>query len=134
MYDNTLDLKQTFKKGERLKRRKLIKRMFNREGESVAAYPLRIIWLEVELDSNYPAQFALSVPKRAFPKAAHRNVIRRRLREAYRLNKHNLYEFVEKQEKQYAIMVLYTAKEALTFQQIEAKMKVLFKKFVKRNQ
>jgi len=125
--------KNTFKKGERLKRRKLIKRLFNREGKSLAVYPLRIIWLEAELDSTYPAQFGLSVPKRAFPKAAHRNRIRRRLREAYRLNKNILYDFIVTQEKQYAIMVLYTAKEVMTFQEIDKKMKIAIRQFVKRN-
>ena len=126
-------LKNTFKKGERLKRRKLIKRLFNREGKSLAVYPLRIIWLETELDSTYPAQFGLSVPKRAFPKAAHRNRIRRRLREAYRLNKNILYDFIITQEKQYAIMILYTAKEVMSFQEIDQKMKIAIRQFVKRN-
>ena len=108
--------------------------MFNREGASLAAYPLRLIWLEAELDSDYPAQFALSVPKRAFPKAAHRNRIRRRLREAYRLNKHTLYDFINEQEKQYALMVLYTAKQTVPFREIDKKMKVAIRQFIRQNQ
>jgi len=122
----------SFKKGERLKRRKLIGRMFNREGNSFAVYPLRIIWLEAELDSDFPAQFTLSVPKRAFPKAAHRNVLRRRIREAYRLNKHQLYDAIEADEKQYAIMLIYTAREPLPYADVEKAVQKIIRKFIKK--
>jgi len=122
----------SFKKGERLKRRKLIGRMFNREGNSFAVYPLRIIWLEAELDSDFPAQFTLSVPKRAFPKAAHRNVLRRRIREAYRLNKHQLYDTIEADEKQYAIMLIYTAREPLPYADVEKAVQKIIRKFIKK--
>ncbi len=126
------NMNHSFKKGERLKRRKLIGRMFNREGSSFAAYPLRIIWLEAELDSDFPAQFALSVPKRAFPKAAHRNVLRRRIREAYRLNKHQLYEVLQDHNKQYAIMLLYTAKEPLPYDDIEKAVRKIIRKLTRK--
>ena len=118
----------SFKKGERLKSRKLIERMFNREGESFAVYPLRIIWFDTDLDSTYPAQFALSVPKRAFPKAAHRNLLRRRIREAYRLNKHQLYELLQDKDKQIAIMLLYTAKKPLAYPEIEKAVQKIIRK------
>lgn len=107
--------------------------MFNREGISFAVYPLRIIWLEAELDSDFSAQFALSVPKRAFPKAAHRNILRRRIREAYRLNKHQLYDAIQPHEKQYAIMLLYTAKEPLPYADIEKAVQKIIRKFIKMN-
>jgi len=122
----------SFKKGERLKRRKLIGRMFNREGNSFAVYPLRIIWLEAELDSDFPAQFTLSVPKRAFPKAAHRNVLRRRIREAYRLNKHQLYDAIEADEKQYAIMLIYTARESLPYADVEKAVQKIIRRFIEK--
>jgi len=106
--------------------------MFNREGNSFAVYPLRIIWLEAELDSDFPAQFTLSVPKRAFPKAAHRNVLRRRIREAYRLNKHQLYDAIEADEKQYAIMLIYTAREPLPYADVEKAVQKIIRKFIKK--
>ncbi|MEM7103553.1 MAG: ribonuclease P protein component [Bacteroidota bacterium] len=118
-----------FKRKERLKRTALIRRMFNREGQTVAAFPLRLIWLETSLDTDVPAQFTLSVPKRAFPKAAHRNRIRRQLREAYRLNKHKFYKFIKGREEQYALMILYTGKKPAPYKQLDKKVNELLKKF-----
>ncbi len=120
----------TFEKSERLKSRKIIERMFNREGQSFARYPLRIIWIETALETPYPAQFALSVPKKKFPKAVDRNRIRRQIRESYRLHKHLLYNALELHQKQYALMVLYTGKEAVSYTEIEAKMKQIILKLV----
>lgn len=67
-----------------------------------------------------PVQFALTVPRRAFKKAAHRNRLRRRLREAYRLHKHELYAGLSAPDTtSYAIMSIYVAREELSFQEIE---------------
>ena len=118
----------TFKKAERLKRRKLIGRMFNREGSSFSVFPLRIIWLKTTLDCPYPAQFTISVSKRNFSKAVHRNRIRRLMREVYRLNKPAFYDCM-KEGDQYAVMLLYVGKEMPTFQMLDSKFKVMIKKF-----
>lgn len=123
----------TFKKEEKLKSRKVIGRLF-KEGQSFGMYPLRLIWLKLDNPlSESPVQFTLSVPKRAFPKAVHRNHLRRRVREAWRLNKHWLYEKMRDEEGQFAFMVLYTGKEQFEYKQIEAAMKRMIKKFAKRN-
>ena len=116
----------TFHKEERLKSRKIISGLF-KNGRSLSAYPLKVIWNEVPVPHpGYPFQFALTVPKRSFPKATQRNRIRRQIREAFRLNKHMLYEQLpaltydrQKDTRQYAIMVIYVAKEALPYQSIE---------------
>lgn len=41
-----------------------------------------------------PVRIAVSVPKKRTPLAVHRNRTKRLIREAWRLNKHSLYEFV----------------------------------------
>jgi ribonuclease P protein component len=80
-----------------------------------------------------PAQFALSVPKKKFPKAVHRNRVRRLVREAWRLNKHKLYESApEESGAAIAVMVLYTATEELPFSAIEVAMKQLIRRLVKK--
>ena len=122
----------TFKKEERLKSRTLIDQMFT-DGQSFAVYPLRLVWIKTDaLKSEYPVQFALTVAKKKFPKAAHRNRLRRRIREAWRLNKHQLYRKLNKPEGQYAFMIIYSGKEELPFVIIEAAMQKIIYRFQKK--
>ncbi len=121
----------TFQKEERLKSKKIIGRLFNKEGKSFAIYPLRVIWLETPLASSYPIQFGLVVPKRQFKKAVHRNEIKRKIRESYRLHKHLMYEHLQAKGKQCAMMIVYTGKEAMPYEELEQKMQILIRKFMK---
>lgn len=118
----------TFKKSERLKSRKIIERIFNREGQSFANYPILTTWLETPLKSDFPAKVTFSVSKKKFKKAVQRNRIKRLMREAYRLNKPKFYQSLESNEKQVAIIFIYIAKEELDFKTIEAKMKQSLKR------
>jgi len=112
----------TFKKEERLKSQKLIGQLFQ-EGHSFSSFPLRLVWIKTEIPAEkFPVQMALTVPKRAFAKAAHRNVLRRRIREAYRLHKHLLYEKMGEEENRYALMFIYVAKESMDYHSIEKAM------------
>ena len=122
----------TFNKGERLKSRTILSRLFT-EGQSIKQYPLRLIWMPLDKNlSKYPVQFALSVPKRKFKKATQRNPIRRRIREAYRLQKHNIYDQLHDTDPQYAFIVIYMSNEPLSFAVINKAMKGLFDKWLKK--
>ncbi len=117
----------TFQKGERLKSTKVIARLF-KEGHSFVAYPLRVVYLPLDTQQDFPAQCALSVSKRNFPKAVQRNPLRRRIRESYRLHKHQLYQVLISHNLQIAVMYIYIAKEPLPYQEIEKGIKKSFKK------
>ena len=128
-------LSHTFHKKERLKSRKTIGRIF-REGQSFIAYPIRIAWvLQTEEDEtpDFPVQFTQSVPKRRYPKAVDRNRIRRRIREAYRLHKHLLYEaLADTPPANYALMAIYVGKEELPYETIAKATRKWIKSFVKK--
>ncbi|WP_282134912.1 ribonuclease P protein component [Seonamhaeicola maritimus] len=115
----------TYNKKEKLKSKKLIDQLFT-EGQSVSAFPLRLVFLETTFDDNVIAKTGVSVSKRYFKTAVDRNRIKRLLRESYRLNKAGFFNNIT---TQYAFMILYIGKEKPTFTLVENKMKMLFDKF-----
>lgn len=104
----------TFRKSERLYQKKKIKELFT-GGSSFYLYPFKVIFLKDEDLANN--QVLISVPKRNFKKAVHRNLLKRRIREAYRLNK-ALFKIPDKLR----IAYIYTSKELLEFNVIEKKL------------
>lgn len=54
-------------------------------------YPLRAVWMSNPVNAGQPAKFMIMVPKRRLRHAVDRVQMRRRIREAYRLNR-NLFE------------------------------------------
>ncbi|MFN4081443.1 MAG: ribonuclease P protein component [Saprospiraceae bacterium] len=123
-------IRHTFVREERLKSRKLIARLFERAGRAYLAYPIRVAWSPSEPTPNaFPAQAAFSVSKRAFRKATQRNRIKRLMREAWRIHKHTLYERLAGQPCSAALMLIYVAKEELSWNEIEAGVKKLIQKF-----
>ena len=118
-------MKFTYLKNEKLKSKKLIDQLFT-EGQSVSAFPLRLVYLDTTFDDAVIAKTGVSVSKRNFKTAVHRNHIKRLLREVYRLNKATYFNNLT---TQHAFMILYIGKEKPTFAQIETSMKRLFEKF-----
>lgn len=77
---------KTFHKEERLCSRKLLDLLF-KNGSSFLLYPFRISFLLITEDHAFPAQVVVNVSKKRFKRAHDRNLIKRRTREAYRLQK-----------------------------------------------
>ncbi len=116
----------SFKKSERLTGKKIIEALM-KKGNSINAFPVRAVFLGTAPTSLSPVQVVFSVPKASFKSAVKRNTIRRRMREAYRLNKHALYSTLKEQGKQVALMLIYTAKTELPYRDIESKIVVTLK-------
>ena len=105
----------TLKKSEILKHKKVIKGLFE-SGTSFIIYPIKIIF---EIKSEGQHQVLFSVPKKTFKKAVERNKIRRRLREAYRLNKHILDQ---NDKAKLNIVYIYISEQILPFEILQEKM------------
>ena len=105
-----------FTKKERLNNEMLIKELFER-GSSFYLFPFKVHLLN-NPDPAFPFhQVMFSVSKRNFKKAVDRNLIKRRMREAFRLNKKSLPA-----SGKLLIAYIYTAKEILTFAQIQERL------------
>ncbi|MBD0831267.1 ribonuclease P protein component [Aestuariibaculum sediminum] len=118
-------MKFTYNKKEKVKSKKLIEQLFT-EGQSVSAYPLRLVYIQTAFNEPIVAKTGVSVSKRQFKTAVARNRIKRLMREAYRLNKASYFNNIS---TQYAFMILYIGKEKPTLNQIENRMQHLFNKF-----
>lgn len=121
-------MKYTLGKQERLKRRKLIEKLYA-EGKSLKSFPLRMMYLQTPHTSDYPCQVGVSVPKRNFKLAVSRNRIKRLLRESYRLQKEIVYNNLE---EPYIFMISYIGKEEPAYDEVYLKMQKLLNLFVEK--
>lgn len=81
-----------FPKAEHLCLRNDIDALFSAGAKALTAYPLRVVYREVNHKEGPKVKVLLSVPKRKLRHAVDRNRAKRQLREAYRLNKQTLLE------------------------------------------
>lgn len=117
----------TLKKEERLCSQKIIGEMFT-SGESFLSYPIKVVFQKTELPGSFPVQAAFTVSKRNFKRAVKRNLLKRRMREAYRLNKSDFYPEITEKELQIAIMFVYIGKDIIEYPAIEKAMISALKK------
>ncbi|MDB5240980.1 MAG: ribonuclease protein component [Spirosoma sp.] len=132
-------MQQTFTKSERLCSKKVLGELFKKGSASgqpglaqtFYLFPFRVLYLPQDPESppGWPA-IVITVPKRTFKRAVDRNLIRRRVREAYRLNKTSLAPNGTGPIKSSpaSIAFLYTAKQIISFEEIEKGMKLALKK------
>ena len=112
----------TFKKEERLCNKRLIDELFH-NGSSFLCYPFKASWLLTDEPLQFPVQILFSVSKKRFKRAVDRNLIRRRMREAYRLHKQeHLYDKLSHSEKKVVLSLGYIGKEIAPYEFAEKKM------------
>jgi ribonuclease P protein component len=103
-----------FPKSERLHSRKYIKELFDKSS-SFFLYPFKVIFLPAQPGETN--QVLISVSKKKLKRAVHRNLIKRRIREAYRLNKYILESGPQKQ-----IGLIYVSSDLMEFSDIQKKL------------
>lgn len=112
----------TLTKKERITGKNKIDNLFT-NGKSFLKYPLKIVYIECESDSEYPASILISVPKKRLKLAFKRNKIKRLIREAYRLNKNTIVNDLLCSEKQINIAFVYVKDDLTDYETIERSMR-----------
>lgn len=111
----------TLGRKERLHGDKAIRQLFN-EGHSGFIYPFRFFYSMIN-GTEDTAAILVSVPKKSFKRAVKRNLLKRRIREAYRLNKATINAVRTVSTSGINIAFIYAAKEVLDYTTIEVGMK-----------
>ena len=119
----------TFHKEERIVSKKLIDELFEGgHSRSLAAFPLRVIYLQKEHQEGLPpVQVLISVSKRHFHHAVDRNHVKRQIREAYRRQKHLLTDNIQP-DQMVAMAFIWLSNQLLPSAQVDRQMKTLLEK------
>ncbi|HWY39120.1 MAG TPA: ribonuclease P protein component [Bacteroidia bacterium] len=121
----------TFNKNERLCSRKAIEELYS-NGRSFYCPNLKVIFLPQKEIALHPCQVVFSAPKKSFKRAVDRNLIKRRMREAYRLNKPAFYEQLNNKKIYLHVLFLYNSKEIFSFEEISRNMQQALAELLKK--
>lgn len=116
-----------FPKPEHLCLRREIEALFSPGSRSFSAYPLRLIVRWADEERSPAVRVLLAVPKRKLRHAVDRNRAKRQLREAYRLNKHLLWDKIP-EGKALNIGFLWQSAQPVATTEVFSKVKLLLQR------
>ncbi len=122
-------------KYERIKLRSEVKELFeSNEKEILNLYPLKVLWVLKTATSNKHSgvKILVSVPHKKIKRAVKRNLIKRRIREAYRLNKLQLVAKAKAKRKSILIAFVYVSSSVKKYAEIESAVKAAVQEMINR--
>ena len=121
-------MKNTLSKSERLTNPVAISQIYDK-GRHLNDYPFKIVWLKEVGGTGLKVVF--SVPKRKFKRAVDRNQIKRKLRETYRKNRHEVQKVAKNKNTHISLFLIYLGKDIPSSEIVDDKINVLLKRLTK---
>lgn len=109
----------SFPFAQKLKSSKKIESLFEK-GRGGLVYPVRYLTLSEETEASGEVSVMVSVSKKYHKKAVVRNLLKRRMREAYRTNKAPLREKYAEAGRSLSLALIYVSKEISDYTVIES--------------
>jgi len=124
--------KFTLKKKEILSGKKQIAELFNAE-KSLFSYPLKVFYKYGSRTDKLTSKvlFSVSVPKKKFKKSHDRNLLKRRIRESFRLNKYELLNNIG-DDQQLSLMIIFIGNNSESYQVINRAVFKIFNSLLKK--
>jgi len=117
-----------FPKKQKLCNETVIKAMFS-NGKSFTTSSVRLVWND---DSDQVTiKSIIVVPKKKIRLAVKRNIIRRRMKEAYRLHKFDLENMLKAKKLQLSIAMIYQKEKILPYKTVEEEIKFILERLSK---
>lgn len=135
----------TLRKAEKLRHKTLVGALFS-EGKSIYEFPLRLVWRTVgeeQLSKSFRAgvpektgkmQMLITIPKKKRRRAVDRVLLRRRIREAYRLNRLHLNDVISERSdiRTLSMAFIFLGEENTSYSELEKKMIRLLERLEKK--
>jgi len=125
----------TFPKSERLQSKKSIDTLFVK-GNSFSIGCIKCIYffLAETVEPKSRIEVLIGVSRKLHKTAVARNLLKRRIKEAYRLNKTDLIEALLQKNNHCHIAFIYNAKQIHDFKTIESKIILILQRLEKENE
>ena len=114
---------------EKLKSRKILDSLFT-EGKVLHGGPVRLLYIAQPYADDSPVKMAVTAPKRAMKFAHDRNRMKRIMREAYRINKHDLIQYCHQKKIGLAILFISRCNTPLDYHVTQEKIILLLKQII----